>query len=83
MIIVMQLIERPWGVTAYGAASVKSMPDMVRARFRVVRVIGVTVLLHHDGGKGRPRVQRILTDMTDTQRRLATLFGIERYAPTR
>ncbi|MFF4893538.1 SIMPL domain-containing protein [Micromonospora chersina] len=34
----MQLIERPWGVTAYGAASVKSMPDMVRARFRVVRV---------------------------------------------
>lgn len=37
-IIIMQLIERPWGVTSYGAASVKSMPDMVRARFRVVRV---------------------------------------------
>jgi uncharacterized protein YggE len=32
------MIERPWGVTAYGAASVKSMPDLVRARFRVVRV---------------------------------------------
>lgn len=23
-----------------------------------------TVLLYHDGGKGRPRVQRMLTDMT-------------------
>lgn len=34
----MQLIERPWGVAAYGAASVKAMPDLVRARFRVVRV---------------------------------------------
>lgn len=31
------MIERPWGVTAYGAASVKSMPDLVRARFKVVR----------------------------------------------
>ena len=44
--------------------------------------IGETVLLHHDGGKGRP-AQRILTDMTDTQRKLADLFGIDRYAPTR
>lgn len=34
----MQLIERPWGVAAYGAASVKAMPDLVRTRFRVVRV---------------------------------------------
>jgi uncharacterized protein YggE len=34
----MQLIERPWGVAAYGAASVKAMPDLVRARFRVVRL---------------------------------------------
>ena len=45
--------------------------------------IGETVLLYHDGGKGRPRAQRILADMTDTQRRLADLFGIDRYAPTR
>jgi uncharacterized protein YggE len=37
-ITAVQMIERPWGVTAYGAASVKSMPDLVRARFRVVRV---------------------------------------------
>jgi len=45
--------------------------------------IGETVLLHHNGGKGRPRAQRILTDMTDTQRRLFNLFALDRYTPTR
>jgi transposase len=45
--------------------------------------IGETVLLHHDGSKGRPRAQRLLTDMTDTQRRLFDLYGLHRYAPTR
>jgi transposase len=45
--------------------------------------IGETVLLHHDGGKGRPRAQRILTDMNHTQRALYDLFGLDRYAPTR
>jgi transposase len=45
--------------------------------------IGETVLLHHDGAKGRPRAQRLLTDMTDTQRALAELFDISHYAPTR
>jgi hypothetical protein len=38
MIVAMQLVERPRGVASYGAASVKAMPDLVRARFRVVRV---------------------------------------------
>jgi hypothetical protein len=42
-----------------------------------------TVLLYRGGGKGRPRVQRMLTDMTPTQQRLANLFGIHQYAPTR
>jgi transposase len=42
-----------------------------------------TVLLYHDGGKGRPRAQRMLTDMTPTQQLLADLFDIHRYAPTR
>ena len=42
-----------------------------------------TVLLYHDGGKGRPRAQRMLTDMNTTQRTLADLFDIQRYAPTR
>lgn len=45
--------------------------------------IGETVLLYHDGGKGRPRAQRLLTDMTDTQRRLFDLFNLDHYAPTR
>ena len=42
-----------------------------------------TVLLYHDGGKGRPRAQHMLTDTSATQRRLADLFNIHRYAPTR
>jgi len=45
--------------------------------------IGETVLLYHDGSKGRPRAQRLLTDMTDTQRRLYALLDLDRYAPTR
>jgi hypothetical protein len=42
-----------------------------------------TVLLHHDGGKGRPRAQRLLTDMTATQQKLADLFNLDHYEPTR
>ena len=42
-----------------------------------------TVLLYHDGGKGRPRARRMLTDTTPAQQQLADLFGIDRYAPTR
>jgi transposase len=45
--------------------------------------IGETVLLYHDGGKGRPRAQRLLTDMNPTQHQLADLFAIHHYAPTR
>lgn len=32
----MQMVERPWGVAAYGAASVKAVPDLVRVRFKVI-----------------------------------------------
>ena len=42
-----------------------------------------TVLFYHDGGKGRPRIQRMLTDIDPTQQRLADLFDIHQYAPTR
>jgi len=42
-----------------------------------------TVLLHHDGGNGRPRVRRMLTDTSPTQQRLAEVFNIHQYAPTR
>jgi uncharacterized protein YggE len=31
------MVDRPWGVSAYGAADVKAMPDLVRARFKVSR----------------------------------------------
>ena len=34
----MQMIERPWGVVVYGAASVKAKPDLVRIRFKVIRL---------------------------------------------
>jgi hypothetical protein len=42
-----------------------------------------TVLLYHDGSKGRPRARRTLTDQDPTQKHLADLFNIDRYAPTR
>jgi transposase len=59
------------------------LPMSVRELLDHLAGIGETVLLYHDGGKGRPRAQRILTDMTDTQQKLADLFNIGRYAPTR
>ena len=34
----MQMVERPWGIAAYGAANVKSAPDLVRVRFKVIRL---------------------------------------------
>jgi transposase len=55
----------------------------VRAVLHELSGIQETVLLYHDGGPGRPRAQRLLTDMTTTQRKLADLFGLERYAPAR
>ena len=32
------MVERPWGITAFGAASVKAVPDLVRMRFKIVRL---------------------------------------------
>ena len=55
----------------------------VRELLDQLAAIEETVLLYHDGGKGRPRAQRMLTDMTPTQQRLADLFTIHQYAPTR
>lgn len=42
-----------------------------------------TVLLYHDGAKGRPRAQRPLTDHSTTTEKLAKLFNLETYARTR
>jgi transposase len=55
----------------------------VRELLNELAGIEETVLLYHDGGKGRPRARRMLTDTTPTQDRLADLFDIHRYAPTR
>jgi transposase len=55
----------------------------VRELLHTLAGIQETVLLYHDGGKGRPRARRMITDMDPTQQRLADLFGIDRYAPTR
>ena len=42
-----------------------------------------TVLLYPTGNKGRPRAQRILTDVDPTQQRLFDLFNLNAYAPRR
>ncbi|MDV7088891.1 IS1634 family transposase [Rhodococcus opacus] len=55
----------------------------VRALLTELAGIEETVLLYHDGGKGRPRASRMLTDMNDTQHRLYEVFALDRYAPTR
>lgn len=55
----------------------------VRELLATLAGIQETVLLYHDGGKGRPRARRMLTDQSPTQQRLADLFGIDQYAPTR
>ncbi|WP_433041049.1 SIMPL domain-containing protein [Dactylosporangium sp. CS-033363] len=33
----MQMVEHPWGIAVFGAASVKAMPDLVRVRFKISR----------------------------------------------
>jgi transposase len=55
----------------------------VRELLSTLAGIQETVLLYHDGGKGRPRARRMITDMDPTQQRLAELFAINKYAPTR
>ena len=55
----------------------------VRELLATLAGIEETVLLYHDGNKGRPRARRMLTDQNDTQQRLAKLFDIDAYAPTR
>ncbi len=55
----------------------------VRELLATLADIEETVLLYHDGSKGRPRARRMLTDTTPVQDRLADLFNINQYAPTR
>ena len=55
----------------------------VRELLHQLNGIGETVLLYHDGTKGRPTARRMITEMTDAQSTLADLFHIHQYAPTR
>jgi transposase len=55
----------------------------VRELLQTLGGIQETVLLYHDGGKGRPRARRMITDMDPTQQRLTDLFNINQYAPSR
>ena len=55
----------------------------VRELLDTLAGIEETVLLYHDGSKGRPRARRMLTDTTPNQHHLTEIFGIDRYAPTR
>lgn len=55
----------------------------VRELLTQLASIDETVLLYHDGNKGRPRARRMLTDHCATAKQLGELFGIDRYAPRR
>ena len=45
--------------------------------------IGETVLIYPTGGRGRPKVRRMLTDTTPVQDKLTQIFQLDRYAPSR
>jgi uncharacterized protein len=55
-----QMIEHPWGVSAFGAASVKSAPDLVRIRFRVVRTEPAPPKAFATAGEAVRRVRAVL-----------------------
>jgi transposase len=54
----------------------------VRALLSELAGIGETVLLY-PGDRGRPRAHRMLTGTTPVQDKLAKIFGLARYAPSR
>jgi hypothetical protein len=55
----------------------------VRELLTTLGGIEETVLLYPTGNKGRPRAQRILTDIAPLQQRLFELFELDTYAPRR
>jgi transposase len=54
----------------------------VRVLLSELADISETVLLYQ-GGRGRPRAHRMLTDTTPVQDKLSDIFGLARYAPRR
>ena len=55
----------------------------VRELLATLGSIEETILLYPTGNKGRPRAQRILTDLDPAQQQLFELFSLNTYAPTR
>ncbi|MDJ0315020.1 IS1634 family transposase [Arthrobacter sp. H35-D1] len=64
-------------------AAKAGLPLSTRALLDELGSIQETVLLHHDGAKGRPRAQRLLTEHSKTAEKLSGLFTLETYAPNR
>lgn len=56
----MQMIQNPWGVTVYGAASVQAAPDLARLRFKVVRLEGTPQKAFKVVGDSVEQVRRTL-----------------------
>src|SRR6266699_1189033 len=54
----------------------------VRELLRELAGIGETVLLYH-GDRGRPRAHRLLTETSPVHDKLASIYGLARYAPRR
>jgi hypothetical protein len=52
----------------------------VRELLRQLAGIGETVLLYQ-GERGRPKARRMLTETTDLQNQLATIYRLDRWAP--
>ena len=58
------------------------LPMSVRELLAELAGIGETVLLYQ-GGRGRPRAHRMLTETSPVQDKLTEIFGLARYAPRR
>jgi transposase len=64
------------------AAARAGLPMPVRELLGQLAGIGETVLLYQ-GGRGRPRAHRLLTETSPAQNKLTEVFGLARYAPRR
>jgi transposase len=64
------------------AAARAGLPMSVRELLGQLAGIGETVLLYQ-GGRGRPRAHRLLTETSPAQNKLTEVFGLARYAPRR
>ena len=64
------------------AAARAGLPMSVRELLGQLAGIGETVLLYQ-GGRGRPRAHRLLTETSPAQDKLTEIFDLARYAPRR